>query len=237
MSISEFHAHRANAQQTTQDILALIKSRASGTWGEQLLTEVLSQLLLSTFTKPTGFVESKISASLAIAAAAHIGPQISAWLDLHQWMVNSGYVPGNEWDLGSADRYACSMADEENFKSFMLRTQSQTFLIAIEICEGFDLGAEGETLKVTKLGVDVRMCQSPALQRPCHLGFMLNKREASQSPYFFRKGMEDRGYVVSVRPDILASGWTTGAAAPEWQLLTYVIRELNSLCVSSSVEL
>lgn len=236
MSISEFHAHRANAEQTTQDILSLIQSRASGTWGNQLLTDVLGNLLQSTFTKPTGFVESTISACLANAAAAQIGPQISGWVNLHQWMIQQGYTQGNEWMLEGADRYACAMADEDNFKSFVLRTQSQTFLIAIDLCEGFELIGEGETVKVTKFGVDIRMCQSPSLQRPCHLGFMLNKPEAMRSPYFFRKGMDDRGYVVSVRPDILASGWTTGAYAPDWHRLAYAIQEINSLCVSRSVE-
>jgi hypothetical protein len=236
MSISEYHAHRANAQQTTQDILSLIDARSSGPRGEQLLTDVLSQLLQSTFTKPTGFVESAISASLANAASAHIGPQICKWLDVHQWLVKKGHTQGNELELGGADRYACAMADEDSFKSFVLRTQSQTFLVAIELCEGFELGTDGDTLKVTKFGVDIRMCQSPSLQRPSHLGFMLNRPEALRSPYFFRKGPEDRGFVVSVRPDILSSGWTAGAAAPDWQLLTYVIRELNSLVVSSSLE-
>ena len=236
MSISEYNAHRSNAQQTSQDILSLIESRSSGPWGQQLMTEVLSSLLQSTFTKPTGFVESTISACLANAAAAQIGPQISAWIDLHQWMVTKGFTHGNEWELGGTDRFACAMADEDQFKSFVVRTQSQTFLIAIEICEGFELGIDGETRKVTKHGVDIRMCQSPALQRPCHLAFMLNKREAQGSAYFFRKDVEDRGYVTSVRPDILASGWTTGGAAPDWHRVAYAVQEINSLCVSSTTE-
>ncbi|MHC5194879.1 hypothetical protein ACYSUW_14090 [Pseudomonas frederiksbergensis] len=236
MSFSEYNAHRVNTQQTTQDVLSLIESRAAGPRGEQLLTEVLSRVLQSAFTKPSGFVETVISESLANAAAGHVGSQIKGWIALHQWMVKEGYTHGNEWDLGSADRYACAMADEDGFKSFVLRTQSQTFLIAIELCEGFELGSRGETLTVPKVGIDIRLCQSPALQRPCHLGFMLNKPEALRSPYFFCKGPEDRGYVVSVRPDILGSGWTAGKRAPDWQLLAYAIQELNSLRVSSSLE-
>ncbi len=236
MSFSEYEAHRANTQQTTHDVLSLIESRATGRWSEALLTEVLSRMLQSSFTKPTGFVETVISSSLANAAAGHIGSQIETWIALHQWMVKEGFTQGNEWDLGSADRYACAMADEDGFKSLVLRNQSQTFLIAIEICEGFELGSEGETLKVSKFGIDIRVCQSPSLQRPCHLGFMLNKPGALRSPYFFCKGPEDRGYLVSVRPDILSSGWTAGKSAPDWQMLAYVIQELNSLCVSSSLE-
>lgn len=236
MNITNYFEHRANAEQTTKDILELIDSRASGTWSNLLLTDVLSRLLKSTFSKPTGFHESAISASVANAAAAQIGPQISAWIGLHQWMIQKGYTQSNEWDLGSVDRYACALADEETFKSFMLRTQSQTYLIAIELCEGFEEGPEGETLKVQKLGVDIRMCQGPALQRSCHLGFMLSKATALRSPYFNIKDTRDEGYLVSVRPNILGSGWTAGSTAPDWQRLGYAIQEFNSLVVSSTLE-
>jgi hypothetical protein len=235
MTITDLYAHRVNVAQTTQDVLGLIDSRSVGIWGNKLLGEVLTGLLASTFTKPTGFEELVISESIASAAAAHIGPQVQTWLALHQWLVENGFTHGNDWLLDFPERYVCAMADEESFKSLVMRTQSQTFMIAIEICEGFEDGADGQTVKVQKLGIDIRMCQNPSLQRSSHLGFMLSKATALRSPYFNLKDASDKGYIISVRPEILGKGWVAGAVAPDWQILGYVIREINSLVVSSTL--
>lgn len=148
--------------------------------------------------------------------ATVLGKDVSRIAKLHQTL--SALLPLNQvYNFEHADRYAMVYADTPEFKSMAFQTQSLTYMVVLKAKTAyldFDLqdqnaASENDLVKFETFSMDIRLCtQGPNsldYARPALTSLqpiLESSSSVKASEYFRYRDGRDRGYLVSLRPDI-----------------------------------
>lgn len=197
----------------TEKILALIAQEKEGSKDAFLEDRALADVITALSKR---YDDKAVGSPLLEAVAdryigAQLGPQWPGLLRLHAFMKASGATAEAPHDFEHADRYGVALADEGDFKTMALQTQSLTYLVALERRDIFiEKGTSYEQVEAWK--THLRVCtDSRHSQNFCRaplagLVWMNDKADWEASDYFRYKGGRDRGFLCSIEPDWFEAG-------------------------------
>ena len=203
----------APASTLAEKILALIAQEKEGSKDAFLEEHALGDVI-TTLSKR--YDDKAVGSPLLEAVAdryigAQLGPQWPGLLRLHAFMKASGATAEAPHDFEHADRYGVAFADEGDFKTMALQTQSLTYLVALERRDVF-IEKEASYEQVEAWKTHLRVCTSGRHSQDfCRapfagLAWMNDQAEFEASDYFRYKDGRDRGFLCSIEPDWFEAG-------------------------------
>ena len=234
--MNEYQLKDAHADEVGKRIVQILREEFGEGDRDLLIRKALGRVMADTcFHSLHDFSENFITWSVDHAINLRIEPIIERALTLHAWLVEKGHDDQNVWDVGHADRYACFLANEDDFKAFAAQNQNYTWFLAMEKRQTFT----DDYQLINKWSFNLRLCVAGWGSRN---GW---RRELDDFNYLKTKSLayghdslryqdcRDSGYLLSVKPELLAGQYSAEHSLLDWMKLGHVIYDLASLCDST----
>lgn len=194
------------------------------------LAQVLGQLLHSRQRYDKGVVSTTtVPWMLDAYVGLTLEDAVPGMLKLHQFLVEKGACAEKPFDFGYADRFGAAFADEPDWKSMALQTQSFTYMVVLSKKTIFSFEEDGSYQSKDQWLAHLRLAtpsrHSYDYSRPnfASLSFLSDpikvepdgKYSDQAHEYFMYKDGRDRGYLASMYFDgrsVVAKDVTWGAA-------------------------
>ncbi|WP_115292752.1 hypothetical protein [Ectopseudomonas mendocina] len=226
----------ARADEVGKRIVQILRDEFGEKDSDLLIRKALGRVMADTcFHNRHDFSENFVSWSVDHAVSLRIEPIIERALALHAWLIEKNHDDQNVWDLGYADRYACFLANQEDFKAFAAQTQNFTWFVAMEKCKTFT----DDYQLIPKWSFNLRMCVAGGWgsrngwrRGLDDFNYLKTKDLAYGHDSLRYQDCRDAGYLISVKPELLAGAYSTEHSLLDWKKLGHVIYDLASLCDS-----
>lgn len=231
----DHHQQRDFAVALGKQIIDLMNEQVGEKDQYLLKRTVIGEVLKGFFYSPSDLSENNIGWAVDHAVAQQLGGQIPRLLALHKYLIENNCAPGTEWDLNHCDRYAASLANEPGFKVIAAQTQNYTYFVVLCKKTRFVDDSSGQIKAVDDWQVHIRQCTSARYSRDVmrksltDLEFLKTPDKAFESDYLRYADMRDRGYIVSVSPQLTGSGYEAERVMIDYCRLTHIVYDLASL--------
>lgn len=234
--MTEYRDRDKKADELGKRIAQMLKDELGEGDPYLLYRRTLGRVMADTcFHNPHDFSENFITWSVDHAISLRIEPIIERALALHAWLVEKSHDDQNVWDVGHADRYACFLANEDDFKAFAAQNQNYTWFVAMEKCKTFT----DDYQLINKWSFNLRLCVAGWGSRNGwrrgldDFNYLKTKALAYGHDSLRYQDCRDAGYLLSVKPELLAGQYNVERSLLDWMKLGHVIYDLASLCDSA----
>lgn len=226
--------------ETYAEIKSVIDRRIGAKDNDLQMHRVLGRILVDMSHSPNDLASFTLEKTVDQYVANKVGPMWPRHLALHQFLAKSGATPSDPFDFEHCDRYGVAFADEENWKSMALMTQSITYMVVLQRYWRLDLNQQDKRIEdwITHIRICTTGQNSLDFARPRFTALEFLRDHAKVYPeigygnqaceYFRYKDGRDRGYLCTVEPDLLRPVYEVKDAMLGYHHLSHIIYDMAS---------